>query len=135
MYILYILLFQYLAGKFLSASCVTLVVMLFISEDKDCVKTWNDLRLSLHGKKILLSHACLSANHITAVHSILKWKFPNQNGLQDTSYLKDKIMWRSSVEKFVQIINVSGHHWVCVSNNFSWKENTADMRQSYDSTK
>ena len=37
---MYILSFQYLAGKFLSASCVILAVM-FIVEYEDCVKTRN----------------------------------------------------------------------------------------------
>ena len=78
----------------------------------------------------LLSHAWLSANHISAAHSMLKLKFPNQNGLQDTSYLRDKLQWKSNVKKFVQIIHVDGCHWACVSNKFSLKENTVQL---YDS--
>ena len=113
--------------SWLSAGCA----LIFISEDEDCVKTWNnDLRLSLHDKKTLLSHAWLSANHISAANFLLKSKYPNQNGLQDTSYLRDKLIWQSSVKNFVQIVNIDGCHWVCVSNRFAWEENTL---QVYDS--
>ena len=111
----------------LSADCF----INFIVEDEECVKTWNhNLRLSLHDKRALLSSAWLSANHISAANFILKRIYPNQNSLQDTSYLRDKLIWQSSAEKFVQIVNIDGCHWVCVSNKFSFEENTL---QVYDS--
>lgn len=106
-----------MASKFLFASCVTCCNVAFHaafstvetyesvkmsqkstpsvtcieSEDEDdCFKAWDhDLRLSEHDKKSLQSHAWLSANHISAAHLMLKSKFPNQNGMQDTSYLID----------------------------------------------
>ena len=95
-----VLLFQSLSG--LSADYVP-SILLFISED-DCVKTWNhDLQLTLHDKRTLLSSAWLSANHITAANYVLKLKYPNQNGLQDTIYLRDKLIWQLSAEKFVNM--------------------------------
>ena len=52
----------------------------------------------------------------SAVHSLLKKQYPEQNGLQDTLQLINKYRWASNSKDFVQIIHVSQDHWVCVSN-------------------
>ena len=97
----------------------------------DCYNTWiHELRLSEQDRKSLQNHAWLSANHISAANMLLKTKFHHQNGLQDTSYLAEKLIWKSDVEKFIQIINVSRCHWACLTNKFSNERNTV---QFYDS--
>ena len=48
----------------------------------------------------------------------------------DTSYLADKFEWQSSTSNFVQIINVDGFHWACLSNKFTTNPNTIQL---YDS--
>ena len=83
-----------------------------------------------HERQALRSHAWLSANHISVAHSLLKKTYPNQNGLMDTSYLADKFEWCSSTSNFVQIINVGGFHWACLSNKFTTDPNTIQL---YDS--
>lgn len=48
----------------------------------------------------------------------------------DTCYLADKLEWCSSTSNFVQIINVGGFHWACLSNRFTRECNTIQL---YDS--
>lgn len=88
------------------------------------------LGLSEHEKKILRSHAWLSANHVSAAQCLIKRDFPKQNGLLDTTYLSEKLVWTSSPSGFVQIINVGGYHWACLSNKFTPSSNTIQL---YDS--
>lgn len=71
------------------------------------------LTLTNEDRRQLLSGGWLTANHISAAHLLLKDAFPKQNGLCDTSYLVNKFMWSSSNDAFIQIIYVSGNHWVC----------------------
>ena len=53
--------------------------------------------------------------HIYAVQVLLHQKFPKQTGLQDTLDLAN-MRWNSRPDKFIQIVNISNSHWVCVSN-------------------
>ena len=58
----------------------------------------------------------LNDTHIMAASKLLKKKYPHQNGLQSTQLLAKKLEWKSSNVNFVQIIHISGNHWVCTSN-------------------
>lgn len=61
-------------------------------------------------------HQWLNDNHITVAQELLQKQFPQQNGLQSTLLLAEKLQYRSSSRGFVQIVNISRVHWVCVSN-------------------
>ena len=101
------------------------------SDVDDCLKNWvRSLGLTEHEREILRSHAWLSAGHISAAQCLLKRDFPQQKGLQDTIYLREKLVWSSSPSSFVQIINVGGYHWACLSNKLS---PDSDTIQLYDS--
>ncbi|XP_064406374.1 uncharacterized protein LOC135351311 isoform X3 [Halichondria panicea] len=60
---------------------------------------------------------------------MLKQRYPRQNGLLDTSYLRDRKTWLSVPDEFVQILCVNDCHWACVSNVFS-EQGSVDL---YDS--
>ena len=51
-----------------------------------------------------------------AASKLLKEQHPNQNGLQSTLPLSQNLKWKSSNADFIQILNVSGNHWICASN-------------------
>ena len=53
--------------------------------------------------------------HICAVQVLLHQKFPKQTRLQDTLDLAN-MRWNSCPDNFVQLVNISNSHWVCVSN-------------------
>ena len=72
--------------------------------------------LSEADKQILVSGGWLNANIIGAASILLKNKFPDQNGLEDTCFLSYCYKWDSNSESFIQILFVCGNHWVCVSN-------------------
>ena len=78
----------------------------------------SSLVLTKQDEQILLSGGWLSANHISAVHKLLRKAFPTQEGLNDTSVLSERLSWPSKPNKCVQIIHVSGCHWACLSNRF-----------------
>ena len=75
-----------------------------------------ELLLTFDDEEILTGGRWLSSRHISAVHSLLKKQYPEQNSLQDTLQLSNKYRWASSSKDFVQIIHISQNHWVCVSN-------------------
>ena len=80
-------------------------------------KYWiKSLVLSHEDKKILDEGGWLSDAHIQAAHLLLKKQYPHQNGLQSTLRLQFSLKWESDPDDFVQIINISGQHWVCASN-------------------
>ena len=58
----------------------------------------------------------LSDKHINAAGSLLKKHFAEPHGLQDTLLLQEKLAWNGESTKFVQVVNISRNHWVCVSN-------------------
>ena len=60
--------------------------------------------------------AWLSDRHINAAQKCLQSQFTEQSGLQDTLTLKEKLTYKSGNKDFVQIVDVDGSHWVCVSN-------------------
>jgi len=49
---------------------------------------------------------------------LLKRLHPQQEGLKDTSYLSEKLVWQAKPISFVQVIHVKGNHWACLSNKF-----------------
>ncbi len=49
----------------------------------------------------------LSASHISAAQYMLKQRYPRQNGILDTSYLRDRKNWLSVPDEFVQILCVN----------------------------
>ena len=69
-------------------------------------------------KDILSTGEWLSDAHMEAVNKLLKEQYPQQNGLQDTLVLAELCRFKSSPTDFVQIVNISRSHWVCVSNVF-----------------
>ena len=102
-----------------------------VSFNDTCFSEWiGCLGLTSNDKTILSTNACLSACHVLAASKLLKVQFPNQNGLQDTSYLLEKSVWNSQPDQFVQIIFVNSGHWACLSNVFCKDEGTVDL---YDS--
>lgn len=76
------------------------------------------LGLTVDDRKCIESNAWLTANHVSAASKLLRIQFPNQNGLQETTYLLEKSTWKSSPNDFVQIVYVNPGHWACVSNVF-----------------
>lgn len=77
-----------------------------------------NLALTEVDKHTLCNGDWLNANHIAAGNKLLKARFLNQNGLQDTCLLSKK-RWNSKPEEFIQILHVAGNHWVCASNKLS----------------
>jgi len=72
--------------------------------------------LSNEDKSILEEGGWLSDAHIQSANLLLRKHYPNQNGLQNTLLLQSKLKWDSKPDDFIQIINISGQHWVCASN-------------------
>ena len=64
----------------------------------------------------LLNGEWLTDIHITAANKLLRKQHPAQHGLQDPLILAEKHRWTSDAADFVQVINLSRQHWVCVSN-------------------
>lgn len=94
-------------------------------------KVWvNSLALTEEDKRVLVEGEWLTANHISAAHMLLKQAFPSQNGLCDTSYLSEKLKWASVPQQFVQIINVGGCHWACLSNRHCSENGTIELFDS-----
>lgn len=77
------------------------------------------LSLTNADKQKLTNGEWLLASHISAAQKLMKSQFPSQNGLADTCALKQKSVWPSCSDNFVQIIHVSPGHWGCLSNKFS----------------
>jgi len=71
-----------------------------------------ELELFQDDKQVILSGGWLLQQHICAAQLLLKQKQP---GLQDTLDLA-MLRWNSRSDNFIQIINLSNSHWVCVSN-------------------
>ena len=82
--------------------------------------TWiKSLALTKQDEKILLSDQWLTATLINSGQNLLRQRYPNQQGLQDTSYLADRLEWPSRPDSFVQVVFLNGNHWACLSNKFS----------------
>ena len=85
--------------------------------DKPEYTSWvDDLGLSVADEQVLVEGKWLTATHISAANSLLRSRFPSQNGLHDTCILKQKGVWISDSDGFVQIVHVSTGHWACLSN-------------------
>jgi len=91
-----------------------------------------DLELRQQDKTQLIEGSWLTDKHINASNKLLKQQCPNQNGLQDTHILAEKLMWRSNTKDFVQIINLNNLHLVCES-NIGCPDNTIDVYDSLPS--
>lgn len=87
------------------------------------------LALTKYDEDILLSGKWLTANHINAAQRLLRKRYPQQAGLQDTHYLYQNLQWASTPNNFVQVIFVDNCHWACLSNKFCGK----NVVQLYDS--
>ena len=81
----------------------------------------------------MLTNGELTADHISGGHVLLRKLHPQQEGLNDTSYLRDKLVWKSKPVNFVQIIHVGGNHWACLSNKFCTPENEVELFDSFHS--
>ena len=83
-------------------------------------KYWiKEFGLTMIDKSQLCNGEWLTDKHITVVIKLLATQFPDQDGLQDTLLLSKYLSYQSGVKGFVQIINISNQHWVCVSNILS----------------
>jgi hypothetical protein len=78
-----------------------------------------ELGLKIREKHVLSTGDWISDLHMQAANKLLKEQYPKQNGLQDTLVLAELCRFRSSPTDFIQIVNISRSHWVCVSNVFS----------------
>ena len=81
----------------------------------------------------MLTNGELTADHISGGHVLLRKLHPQQEGLNDTSYLCDKLVWKSKPVNFVQIFHVGGNHWACLSNKFCTQENEVELFDSFHS--
>ena len=57
--------------------------------------------------------------HINGAQTLLRKQHPHQNGLCNTLVLAETMQSNSPPQDFVQIVNLSRQHWVCVSNVLS----------------
>jgi len=64
--------------------------------------------------KLLQSKSWLNANLINSGMELMKLKFPHINGLQNCT-LSDTLNFKPLHDEFVQVLNCSGTHWICVS--------------------
>ena len=78
----------------------------------------NELGLTEDDRRILVSREW----YIYAAQSLLKQCYPLQNGLCNTSYLKEQFDWPSIPHNFVQIIHVGNSRWACISNKLCKKD-------------
>ena len=67
------------------------------------------LSLTLWDKQILQKEQ-LNANLVNSGQLLLRKAHSLQTGLQDTSYLRDLLIWRSEPQGFVQIIFISSSY-------------------------
>ena len=65
-------------------------------------------------KKQVEGNEWLTDKHINAVNNLLSHRFPSQNGLTCPLILDEYKKYESCSDNFVQIINISRKHWVCV---------------------
>ena len=61
----------------------------------------------------------MTDKHVNVFNNLVLHQFPKQNGLQCPLLLAEFSKYESKNENFIQIINLSRQHWVCVSNVFS----------------
>ena len=86
------------------------------------------IRLHEQDKAILSSGKWLNDDMITACQNLLKKQYPMVEGLQATA-LVQKFAMEPQAGEFVQIVNVSGNHWITISTIGC----TAGSVQVYDS--
>ena len=92
-----------------------------------------ELKLHMSDKDRIEDGDWLQHQHISAAQSLLRKQFPSQTGLQDTIVLAQKLSWNSRVEDFIQIVNISNNHWVCVT-NINCPPDTIDVYDSMYAT-
>ena len=97
----------------------SLIVVEQVKTPEPTVYWLPELYLTLDDQEVLTGGRWLSSRHISAVHTLLKKQYPEQNGLQDTLQLSNKFNWVSNTKNFVQIVHISQNHWVCVSNRLT----------------
>jgi hypothetical protein len=85
-------------------------------KQKEVVYWIKSLELMEEDKERLVGGHWLSDSHINAALQLLKKMYPQQNGLKSTQLLARKLQWKSSSVDFVQVVHISGNHWVCTSN-------------------
>ena len=88
------------------------------------------LGLSHNDELDLLGNECVSDTHINAAMQLLQEQHHDQNGLCNPILLSACHSWKSNgLNNFIQIINVSKLHWVCVS-NYNCFPHTVDVFDS-----
>ena len=75
--------------------------------------------LSQRDQSILLGGDWLTDTHINGAHTLLRKQYRSQNGLCNTIVLAKMMRWDSTPQDFVQIVNLSSQHWLCVSNKLT----------------
>ena len=88
------------------------------------------LGLSHNDELDLLGNEWVSDMHINASMQLLQELYHDQNGLCNPILLSACHSWKSNgLNNFIQIINVSKLHWVCVSNYYC-SPHTVDVLDS-----
>ena len=82
--------------------------------DESVWLTFNKINLSMQDKTTIQEGSWLSDMHINFAQSLLKLQFKNVEGLQDTVY-QNKFKF-DSTKKIIQILHISGNHWIVISN-------------------
>jgi hypothetical protein len=85
-------------------------------KQKEVVYWIKSLEFMEEDREHLVGGHWLSNSHINAALQLLKKMYPQQNGLKSTQLLARKLQWKSSSVDFVQVVHISGNHWVCTSN-------------------
>lgn len=75
-----------------------------------------EIGLTVSDQKTLKNGDWLTDKHVNALSKLLVTQFPSQTGLQDPLALATCQTYNSTSEDFVQIVNISNIHWICVSN-------------------
>ena len=84
------------------------------------VEYWKkELKLTKKDQADILKGVWISDKHVCAINKLLLAHFPKQNGLQDPLALAECLTYNSQNQRFIQIINVSRNHWVCVGNTLA----------------
>ena len=88
--------------------------------EPSCTNYWvKEFCLTEQDRVDLFGEEWLNDRHINAANKLLQSQYPTANGLQDPLVLYQASRYRSGKQHFVQVLNISQSHWVCVSDMLS----------------
>ncbi len=97
---------------------------------ENLIQYWSsDLGLTMDDYVMIEDGEWLTDSHVNAFSKLVLKAFPKQNGFQNPLILSQFQNFNYSSQEFVQILNVSNSHWICVSNIFC----PQDIVEVYDS--